>query len=112
MEVLVKEYKSKYATLFGQINQLPTGTSGPGRYPLMTKTSVIDLISKARGPRYRTCASVDAARPDQLKHPDTRKNADLTKVELLRKGKTIPLIFIKPCFTGTRIRIRSSMLVT
>src|SRR5574340_391606 len=48
-EVIVKEYKSKSASLFGQINILQQGTSGPGKYPLLGKTRVLDLIVTAGG---------------------------------------------------------------
>jgi protein involved in polysaccharide export with SLBB domain len=49
IEVVVKEYKSKGALLFGQINILQQGTSGPGRYPLTGKTRILDLIVAAGG---------------------------------------------------------------
>ncbi len=100
MEVLVKEYKSKYATLFGQINQLPTGTSGPGRYPLMTKTSVIDLISKAGGPITGRAQASTLQGLTSSSIQTLVENADLTKVELLRKGKTYTFNLYKAMFYG------------
>ena len=100
LEVLVKEYKSKYATLFGQINTLPTGGSGPGRYALSKKTTVIDLISKAGGPitgraQYATQQSSTGA-----SYQTMIENADLTKVELLRKGKTYTFNLYQAMFYG------------
>jgi len=86
LEVLVKEYKSKSATLFGQINVLPTGTSGPGRYALTGKMTMLDLISKAggaitgRGDYSSLSGSVAAGQQNVA-------NADLKNVELIRKGK-------------------------
>ena len=100
LEVLVKEYKSKYATLFGQINTLPTGSSGPGRYALSKKTTVIDLISKAGGPitgraQYSTQQSASGS-----SYQTMIENADLTKVELLRKGKTYAFNLYQAMFYG------------
>ncbi len=100
VEVLVKEYKSKYATLFGQINTLPTGNSGPGRYALTDKTTVIDLISKAGGPilgraQLSTQQNIYGGNIQSLV-----ENADLTKVELLRKGKTYTFNLYKAMFYG------------
>ncbi len=73
MEVVVKEYKSKSVHLLGQINflQLQTGTSGPGKYPLLGKTRVLELIVTAGGP---------------ITGKDTG-NGDLRQVELIRQGK-------------------------
>lgn len=100
LEVLVKEFKSKHATLFGQINTLPTGTSGPGRYALSGKTSVLDLISKAGGPitgraQYSALQSTSGAG-----YQNMIENADLTKVELLRKGKTYTFNLYRAMFYG------------
>jgi protein involved in polysaccharide export with SLBB domain len=100
LEVLVKEYKSKHATLFGQINTLPTGISGPGRYALSKKMTVIDLISKAGGPitgraQYSTQQTTTATTYQTL-----IENADLTKVELLRNGKTYTFNLYKAMFYG------------
>ena len=100
LEVIVKEYKSKYATLFGQINTLPTGTSGPGRYPLMDKTTVLDLISKAGGPILGR-ASVSPLQQITTGGIQTLiENADLTKVELLRRGKSYTFNLYKAMFFG------------
>ena len=73
IEVIVKEYRSKGALLFGQINILQTGTSGPGKYPLTGKTTILDLIVSAGG---------------AISGKDTG-NADLRMVEVVRKGKRV-----------------------
>lgn len=78
IEVIVKEYKSKSALLFGQINILQTGTSGPGKYPLTGRTTILDLIVSAGGPISGKDTSVLGVNPG---------NADLKSVELVRKGK-------------------------
>ncbi len=77
IEVMVKEYKSKSALLFGQINSLGNqqNISGPGTYPLTGKMRVLDLIVTAGGP---------------ISGKDTG-NADLRQVELLRHGKKYSL---------------------
>ncbi|HOJ52842.1 MAG TPA: polysaccharide biosynthesis/export family protein [Syntrophales bacterium] len=100
VEVKVKEYRSKYATLFGQINTLPTGSSGPGRYVLTNKTTVLDLISRAGGPitgrAQYSSPQVSYLYGSQL----PVENADLTKVELLRKGKTYTINLLNAMFYG------------
>ncbi len=100
LEVLVKEYRSKYATLFGQINTLPTGVSGPGRYPLTTKTTVLDLISKAGGPITGRAQLSSQQGQSGGSIQSLVENADLTKVELLRKGKTYTFNLFKAMFYG------------
>ncbi|MDI9569816.1 MAG: polysaccharide biosynthesis/export family protein [Pseudomonadota bacterium] len=99
LEVLVKEYKSKSATLFGQINVLPTGTSGPGRYPLTGKMTMIDLISKAGGAitgrsDYTSLPGAAAAGQQNV------ANADLKNVELVRKGKKYTVNLYSAMFYG------------
>ncbi len=75
IELLIKEYKSKSALLFGQINILQQGTSGPGKYPLTGKTTVLDLIVTAGG---------------AISGRDTA-NADMRNVEIVRKGRRYTL---------------------
>jgi len=99
LEVLIKEYKSKTATLFGQINVLPTGTSGPGRYPLTGKMTMIDLISKAGGAvtgrsDYSSLPGAMAAGQQNV------ANADLKNVELVRKGKKYTVNLYSAMFYG------------
>jgi protein involved in polysaccharide export with SLBB domain len=84
IEVMVKEYKSKGALLFGQINILQQGTSGPGRYPLLGKTKVLDLIVAAGG---------------AISGQNTG-NADLRQVELIRQGKRYSLNLYNAMFRG------------
>jgi polysaccharide export outer membrane protein len=78
IEVIMKEYKSKTALLFGQINVLSTGISGPGKYPLMGKTTILDFIVSAGGPISGKDSGVLGISPG---------NADLRSVEIVRKGK-------------------------
>jgi polysaccharide biosynthesis/export protein len=78
IEVIVKEYRSKTALLFGQINILQTGTSGPGKYPLTGKTTILDLIVTAGGPISGKDTTLGGVNPG---------NADLKNVELVRKSK-------------------------
>ena len=84
IDVVVKEYRSKSALLFGQINRLQTGISGPGKYPLKGKTRILDLIVMAGGP----IAGEEFA------------NADLRKVEVVRKGKSYTVNLYKAMFKG------------
>ncbi len=84
LEVVVKEYKSKSALLFGQINILQVGTSGPGKYNLTGKTTILDLIVRAGG---------------AISGQNTG-NADLKRVEMVRKGKRYTLNLYNAMFRG------------
>lgn len=66
LDVSVITYASKSALLFGEINILQTGQSGPGKYSLTGKRRLLDLIVAAGG---------------------TTKDADLKNVELISGGK-------------------------
>lgn len=79
IDVIVKEYNSKKVSLFGAINRLQTGISGPGIYPITGRLPVLDLLLLAGG------------------HSD---QADLTKVELTRKGKVHTLNLYIALFQG------------
>lgn len=99
IEVIVKEYKSKSVKLFGQINVLPTGQSGPGRYYLKGKTTVLELISQAGGAimgrsDYTALPSSVAVTQQNV------ANADLRNVELVRKGKKYTLNLFNAMFYG------------
>jgi polysaccharide biosynthesis/export protein len=97
LEVLVKEYKSKSALLFGRINSLqsPLGMTGPGKYPLKEKTTILDLIISAGGPvtgiPQRSQLRTDA---------NYGGNGDLRKVDLVRKGKKYTLNLYSALFGG------------
>lgn len=84
LEIVIKEYKSKNVLLFGQINILQQGTSGPGKYPLIGKTRVLDLVVTAGG---------------AISGKDTG-NADLRQVELVRRGKRYTLNLYNAMFRG------------
>ncbi len=97
LEVLVKEYKSKTALLSGRINNLQstTGMTGPGKYPLKEKTTVLDLIITAGGP-------VTGIPPNPLLRTAVNYmgNGDLREVELVRKGKKYTLNLYSALFSG------------
>lgn len=84
IDVVVTEYKSKSALLFGQINKLQTGISGPGKYPLTGKTRILDLIVMAGGPIIG----------------EEFANADLRRVEIVRKGQTYTVNLYNTMFKG------------
>jgi polysaccharide export outer membrane protein len=50
MDVIVKEYNSKNATLLGAIAFRNTKGTGPGEYRLSGKTTLLGLITRAGGP--------------------------------------------------------------
>ncbi|MBI3601124.1 MAG: polysaccharide export protein [Nitrospinae bacterium] len=79
IDVIVKDYNSKKVSLFGAINRLQTGISGPGIYPITGKLTMLDLLLIAGG------------------HSD---QADITKVELTRKGKVHTLNLYSALFQG------------
>jgi protein involved in polysaccharide export with SLBB domain len=98
LEVLVKEYKSKTALLFGRISTIanPLGMTGPGKYPLKEKTTILDLIITAGGP-------VTGMPPrSNLRATDYNYggNGDLRKVDLIRKGKKYTLNLYSALFGG------------
>jgi len=70
VDVLVLKPRSKTATIFGRIRDLQRQPTGPGTYFLLGKETLVDFISRVGGPI---------------------KDADLTKVQLIRDGKTIIL---------------------
>jgi protein involved in polysaccharide export with SLBB domain len=98
LEVLVKEYKSKSALLFGRINSIPSplGMTGPGKYPLKEKTTILDLIITAGGP-------VTGIPPRSLLRATDYNyggNGDLRKVDFVRKGKKYTLNLYSALFGG------------
>ncbi len=72
IEITVKEFKSKSALLMGQVNRFDwrERRSGPGRYFLTGKTTLLDLIVMAGGAIMG----------------QEEGNADLKRVEVVRKG--------------------------
>ena len=102
LEVNVKEHKSKNALLLGQINNLQTGVSGPGKYPLIGKTSVLDLIISAGGPIMGRSSGIGAlnfyGRSENW--GGGTANGDMQRVELVRKGKKYTLNLYTSLFQG------------
>ena len=84
IEILVKEYNSKSALLLGQINQYDQRVSGPGRYNLKGKTTLLDLIVIAGG----AISGQEYA------------NADLRRVEVVRKGRIYTVNLYDVMFKG------------
>jgi len=92
IDVVVKEFKSKSVLLSGQINQLQTGISGPGKYPLKEKTRILDLIIMAGGPILT--ASQGSVVGQVI------GSADLRHVEFVRKGAKYTLNLYRAMFKG------------
>jgi len=70
VDVLVLKARSKAASIFGEVQNLTRQPTGPGIYFLSGRESLVNFLSRAGGPS---------------------KDADLTKVQILRKGKTVTL---------------------
>jgi protein involved in polysaccharide export with SLBB domain len=68
--VQVLKARSKTVNIFGEVQSLTRQPTGPGRYYISGKESLVDLLSRAGGPG---------------------KDADLSKVQITRDGKTITL---------------------
>ena len=100
LEVVVKEYKSKPVLLFGQINKISPGPSGPGKYPLKGKTTILDLIVSAGGPVTGRGSTFTGTGQTQVVVGEEGGNADLRNVELLRKGKRFTLNLYDVMFKG------------
>lgn len=84
IEILVKAYNSKSVLLLGQINIYDRRTSGPGRYNLKRKTTLLDLIVIAGG----------------ATSGQEHGNADLRRVEVVRKGKSYTVSLYDVMFKG------------
>ncbi|MFC1567763.1 polysaccharide biosynthesis/export family protein, partial [Pseudomonadota bacterium] len=70
VDVRVLKAKSKTVNIFGEVQSLTRQPTGPGRYYMSGKESLVDFLSRAGGPG---------------------KDADLSKVQITRNGKTITL---------------------
>jgi protein involved in polysaccharide export with SLBB domain len=53
LDVIVKEYNSKSVTLLGAIQYRAEANTGPGKYKLRGKTTLIEILTKAGGPSER-----------------------------------------------------------
>lgn len=81
VDVLIKGFNSKRASLLGEVQVLPNQyiSSGPGSYPLQGKTTLLDLLIRAGG---------------------ATTEADLKRARLIRNGKTYILNLYKAMFEG------------
>jgi polysaccharide export outer membrane protein len=68
VDVLVVKARSKTISIFGEVQNLTRQPTGPGTYFMTGKESLVEFLSRAGGPS---------------------KDADLTKVQIIRKGKTV-----------------------
>ena len=81
VDVLVKGFNSKKASLLGEIGVLPNQfiSTGPGTYQLQGKTTLLDLLIRAGG---------------------ATTEADLKSARLIRRGKTYTVNLYKTMFKG------------
>jgi len=100
LEVVVKEHRSRTVLLFGQINKISPGPSGPGKYALRGRTTILDLIVTAGGPVMGRGGSFTGANQTQVVMGDEGGNADLRNVELLRNGRRFTLNLYDVMFKG------------
>jgi len=70
VDVMVLKARSKIVSIFGEVQNLTRQPTGPGTYYLRGKETLVNFLSRAGGPG---------------------KDADLTKVQILRDGKTVIL---------------------
>ncbi len=70
VDVQVLKAHSKTVSIFGEVQNLTRQPTGPGTYFVSGKESLVDFLSRAGGPG---------------------KDADLTKVQIIRNGKTVVL---------------------
>ncbi len=101
LEVIVKEHKSKSVLLLGQISNLQTGVSGPGKYPLTGKTTALDLIVSAGGPiTGRSSGAGVTGGATRSEYSLAAANGDMRNVELVRNGKKYTLNLYTAMFRG------------
>lgn len=70
VDVQVLNARSKTVSIFGEVQNLTRQPTGPGTYFVAGKESLVEFLSRAGGPG---------------------KDADLTKVQIIRNGKTVVL---------------------
>jgi len=70
VDIHVLKAKSKFASIFGEVQNLARQPTGPGTYALKGKESLVDFLSRVGGPA---------------------KDANLNNVQIIRNGKTILL---------------------
>ena len=70
VDVFVLKARSKFVSIFGEVQSLTRQPTGPGTYPLKGKESLVKFLSRAGGPG---------------------RDANLSSVQIIRNGKTIIL---------------------
>ncbi|MDX8384359.1 MAG: FG-GAP-like repeat-containing protein [Ghiorsea sp.] len=70
VDVQVLKARSKYASIFGEVQSLSRQPTGPGTYALRGKESLVNFLSRVGGPT---------------------KDANLNNVQIIRNGKTVLL---------------------
>lgn len=70
VDVQVLKARSKTVSIFGEVQNLTRQPTGPGTYFVSGKESLVNFLSRAGGPS---------------------KDADLTRVQIIRNGKTVVL---------------------
>jgi len=70
VDIQVLKTRSKFVSIFGEVQSLARQPTGPGTYTLKGKESLVDFLSRAGGPT---------------------KEANLSSVQIIRDGKTILL---------------------
>ena len=70
VDVQILKARSKTVSVFGEVQSLSRQPTGPGTYFVSGRESLVDFLSRAGGPG---------------------KDADLTKVQIIRDGKTVVL---------------------
>ncbi|MGD9081698.1 MAG: FG-GAP-like repeat-containing protein, partial [Desulfobacterales bacterium] len=75
LDVIVKEYNSKTITLLGAVKYRSQANTGPGKYTLRGKTTLIESLTKAGGPAERANLNSVNIR---------RKNGDSVTIDLFK----------------------------
>jgi protein involved in polysaccharide export with SLBB domain len=75
LDVIVKEYNSKTITLLGAVQYRTQANTGPGKYRLKGKTTLLEILTKAGGPSERANLSSVNIR---------RKNGDSVNINLFK----------------------------
>jgi protein involved in polysaccharide export with SLBB domain len=75
LDVFIKEYNSKTITLLGAVQRTNQSNTGPGKYTLRGKTTLLEILTKAGGPNERANLNSVNIR---------RKNGDSVNINLFK----------------------------